>query len=257
MTGRLILDVTSLLRWTGPPVGIARVEHALATAAMHRPDAVLACYDPEANQYRALNPAWQEVLLGWNGALDLHFRQPPGPGPLGKLRAMVPGRHGIVAALERVRLTTPRPALARTADLMQRGVLALRRHQYVLHDARGTRLANVPISLALAGDALPGRGDTVLNAGSGWMESSVAARAALQRGPRLPGGHAVLRHDPGHPPRGLPAQDCPPVPRILARRPAHHDQGGGERRLHRARPAGVLPGGGLAGPVHRAVPVGL
>ena len=181
MTGRLILDVTSLLRWTGPPVGIARVEHALATAAMRRPDAVLAFYDASQNAYRALNPAWQEVLIGWAGALDVHFRQPPGPGLRGRLRAMVPGRQPVVAALERVRLTTRRPAVAGLADLAQRAVLAPRRHQFVLYDARGTRLANVPVALAIGEDLLPGPHDTVLAAGSGWMDTGVTTRAALQR----------------------------------------------------------------------------
>ena len=175
MTGRLLLDVSSLLRWTGPPVGIARVEHALASAALQRPNAVLACYDGALNQFRALHPGWRDVLLGWSGALDTHQAQPSSG-----LRGLLPGRQPAVAALERLRLTTGRPALAQLAGLAQRALLALRPHGFPLFDHAGARIANVPRDLGLADDLRPGPGDTVL-AGTGWFDRDPAHLAALVR----------------------------------------------------------------------------
>ena len=43
---RIIFDVSSIARWTGPAVGIVRVEHALATHALTmRPDIMPSIYD--------------------------------------------------------------------------------------------------------------------------------------------------------------------------------------------------------------------
>jgi hypothetical protein len=62
MTGggdRIIFDISSIARWNGPAVGIARVEHALATHALtHRPDIVLSIYDARSGFFHAVDPAW-------------------------------------------------------------------------------------------------------------------------------------------------------------------------------------------------------
>jgi glycosyltransferase involved in cell wall biosynthesis len=50
---RLLLDVSALMRWVGPPVGIVRVEAELARYAMeHRPDVEFVAYDGRAAAYR-------------------------------------------------------------------------------------------------------------------------------------------------------------------------------------------------------------
>ncbi len=175
MTAVLILDVTSLLRWSGPANGIARVEHALAMAALRRADTVLACHDPALGpgRLRALNPAWRDVLLGWSGRLDPH-RQAPRTG----VRRIVPGRHGIVSALERLRLSTAVPGLAGAADLMQRAVLGIRRHDFQLLDAGGRRLATVPPAMGLTHDIVPGPADALLSAGNNWDGHGLSSLAA-------------------------------------------------------------------------------
>ncbi len=176
VTGRLLVDVSSLLRWTGSPVGIARVQHALATAARRRPDAVLTYYDSAANRFHAISPAWRTTLLGWSGALDTHQPGPPRRG----FRALVPGRQPLVAALERMRLTRA-PPIDLLAALAQRALLAIRPHGFLLFDAEGRRFANVPRDMALGDDLRPGPVDTVLTVGSGWSDRDPARFAALIR----------------------------------------------------------------------------
>src|SRR6516162_808366 len=57
---RLILDISTIARWTGPPVGIVQVEYELALhAAPRRPDVQLTFYDPVTESLRALRPEWQ------------------------------------------------------------------------------------------------------------------------------------------------------------------------------------------------------
>ena len=167
---QLLLDVTSLTRWVGPAVGIARVEHALAKAARRREDASLVVIDPATGEPRGLAPRWADLVLGWSGLVDRHETR-------GRGRELL-SRQGAVMALERLRLTTPSPWRAGVADRLQRAILALRPHRFPLRDAQGARVANVPRDLALGEARWPGRGDTLLLAGSGWSRARVAGLAA-------------------------------------------------------------------------------
>ncbi|GAC1344275.1 MAG: hypothetical protein NVSMB18_21610 [Acetobacteraceae bacterium] len=164
---RLFLDVSSLARWTGPPVGIARVEHALARAARARPDTALCFWDARERRFRALRPEWLDRVLGWHAALDMPTAN---PSPLSRQRWF--------AALERVRLTRPRASPL--AGALQDALLALRRHGHHIRDAAGQRIAHVPPDLALGGDAGIAAGDVLLSAGSDWFHLDPAALAAAK-----------------------------------------------------------------------------
>ena len=168
MTRRLLLDVSSLARWTGPPVGIARVEHALVQAARKRPDTALCFWDKHERRFRSLRPQWADLALSWHGAIDV-------PAPNQSLLS----RHRWFAALERVRLT--RPAAAGVAGALQDALLGLRRHGHHLRDAAGTRIAHLPPELALGADAAIGPKDVLLSAGSDWTHlDAVGIRDAKQ-----------------------------------------------------------------------------
>ena len=174
----LVLDVSGLLRWSGPAVGIARTEHALAQAALLRGDTVLACW--HEGRLRTIDPAWRDVLLGWSGALDPHRPQPPRTG----WRRAIPGRQPAIAALERLRLTASVPVAA-AAGLAQRAILAVRPHGFAVHDGRRNRVANVPPSLGLGAEIRLRPGDTVFSAGNGWFWGDPGALRALRHQHRL------------------------------------------------------------------------
>ena len=168
MGSQLLLDVSSLARWTGPPVGIARVEHALAEAAMHRPDTALCLWDKRDRVFRSLRPEWVSTVLGWSGAVDF-----PAPGQ------SLLSRHRLFGALERVRLAVP--ALAGLAGALQDALLSVRRHGHAVRDAAGRRIAHVPPAMAL-GDAVRfGPEDVLLSAGSDWYHLDAAGIGDAKR----------------------------------------------------------------------------
>ena len=176
--GRVVVDVSMIARWTGPPVGIARVEHELATRAQSlRKDAGLCLWDGSAGQFRALNPRWAPLMLSWHGALDTHQ---PATGRRG-LRALLSFRQAIVMALEKLRLTTEFKPLAHLADRLQRAVLALRRHGFLLEDHRGNRLACVARDWALGEAVSLTPDDVVLLAGTDWYFIDPEAVGALKQ----------------------------------------------------------------------------
>jgi len=187
--GRLVLDVSTLARWTGPPVGIVRVEHALAhQARAWRTDASFAFHDPQSGLFHGLDPRWAPVVTGWDGAVEMFSRT----RERGQ-RRWLPSRYGIVMGLERTRLLSARPLARRAAGGAQRVVLALRRHAFPVESSRGTRIANVPFEIALGGPTRLGPEDVMLSAGTDWLHKNVQAIAAMKR--RDGFRYAVLCYD--------------------------------------------------------------
>ncbi len=159
--GQLLLDVSSLVRWTGPAVGIARVEHALAEAAMQRPDAALCIWAKQNRAFRSLRPEWASTVLGWSGVVDF-----PATGQ------SLLSRHRLFSELERVRLTVP--ALAGVAGVLQDALLSVRRHGHTIRDPRGRRVAHLPPAMALGEAIRLGPEDVLLSAGSDWYHLDAA-----------------------------------------------------------------------------------
>ena len=176
---RLILDISTLARWTGPPVGMIRAESELyrAASAMGLPMEP-AFFDPSRAAFRRLNPAYAAKVLGWHGTIDCYGidyvlrRQ--------GWRRSLPSRLAIVQWLERRRLTSGSPLIQRAADLLQRAVLMVRRHTFPFQTGDGMRVAFVPHDLALAESFNPGPEDTILSASSDWQWKDPAAIAALK-----------------------------------------------------------------------------
>ena len=177
--GRLIVDASSVVRWIGPPVGIIRVEHeVVAHVLARRPDVLLCFWDAQSRTYRRLQPHWAGIVTGWQGAIDMIGRD---------VRPHLPrwrrwlSRYPLVMGLERRRLTTGSPWVARAADLAQRFLLALRRDSFPFADKRGRRLIMVPFDLAVGEDLAPGPEDVVLSVGCDWMHKEAADLATLKR----------------------------------------------------------------------------
>ncbi len=175
---RLILDISSIARWLGPPVGIMRTEHSLARhAVMHRPDVTLSFFDKAISSFRQINPIWRERLIGWDHAIDLVTldvrRDRKG---LARLR---PSRYPATMALERWRLTSTRPAIRYLLDRAQR--LCWLPHGLPLPFAKGdSRFGIVPIDLALGAPLALGPGDVILSSGDDWYHKEAPAIAALK-----------------------------------------------------------------------------
>jgi glycosyltransferase involved in cell wall biosynthesis len=177
---RLILDVSSLVRWAGPPVGIVRVESEIAAAATAASLPLeLAFFDPAKQVFRSLAPAWAEALLGWHAAIDSFG--------LDRVfvkhgwRRLLPSRGPIVSRLERLRLSAPNPLIAGVIQGLQRLVLSVKAHDLPFLDAEGRRISLVRADLALAGPIVPEPGDVILIVSSDWGRKDPLSFAALKR----------------------------------------------------------------------------
>jgi glycosyltransferase involved in cell wall biosynthesis len=173
---RLVLDISSTCSWTGPPVGIVRVEQELIRYAIAaRPDVVFAFHHPSLGD-RTLNPAWFGTVTGSRGMIDsIHFQRLRLRG----LRRWLPSRYPAVTALERLRLCAESRAVRRTAHLMQQALLFGHRPPYF--DAHGDRQDVVPIDLALGSPLSLGPRDILLTAGYSWLNHEIDAFVARKR----------------------------------------------------------------------------
>jgi glycosyltransferase involved in cell wall biosynthesis len=204
---RLILDISTIARWTGPPVGIVRVEFELAQhVARCRPDVQLTFYDPVTENLRALAPAWHELVLGLDGAIDtvgIDFRR-----HRPRWRNLLSFRYPAVMRLERHRLlgsTTTQAVVGATQALL----LGSAGRGAPFADGFGRRLAVVPYDLALGPRIQPGPDDTLLSAGSDWLHKGTAMLSLQHRhGFRM----AVMCYDllPLLHPEFFPPEELPP-----------------------------------------------
>ena len=171
---RIIFDVSSIARWVGPPVGIIRAEHALATfARAKRPDIVLAIYDSVTASFREISARWTEGITGWEGALDMvsfDFRR-----HWSRLRQCRSPRYPLVMALERRRLYATSARTRWLIDLAQKALWLRRQLPPPFADRHGRRLAVVPVDLALGKPLSLRPQDTLATAGYDWFNQDPVA----------------------------------------------------------------------------------
>ncbi|HEY4408039.1 MAG TPA: glycosyltransferase family 1 protein [Xanthobacteraceae bacterium] len=177
---RIVFDLSSIARWTGPAVGIARVEHALATHALTmRPDIVLSIYDSGTGYFHAIEPAWAAQLVDWSTTLEIlnfDYRR-----DRTKLRNWLPSRYWLLMLLERVRLTSRYAGVRRVIDRLQRLTLLSRHMPMPFADRSGRRLPVIPAKLAVIGQLTLGRHDIVVSAGFDWYQLDADKIGALKR----------------------------------------------------------------------------
>lgn len=178
---RIVVDVSGLVRWIGPPVGIIRVESELARAALRQPNAVLCLWDKKRGRFRSLSPKWVPLVTSWCGRIDASdFDANLTPKRRG-WRRVVPSRQPIIMALERMRLSAQSDLASRVADGLQRIILALRRHGFPLDDDQGRRITSiVPYDLAVGDDIALAPSDSVLFASFDWYKQDLQAIAKLK-----------------------------------------------------------------------------
>jgi glycosyltransferase involved in cell wall biosynthesis len=186
---RLILDISTIARWSGPPVGIVRVEHRLAQHVLRQwPEVVLAVYDARIRRLREVKPAWREKLAGLDAVidtntLDFRWRRP-------RLRRILSFRYPLLMALQRLHLSSPAVLRGAAAWLRQQ---LLGAHAALPPFTRpdGQQEVILPVKLVLGPALQLGPADTVLRAGSNWHDGAEIARAQQVLGFRL----AVICYD--------------------------------------------------------------
>jgi glycosyltransferase involved in cell wall biosynthesis len=194
--GRVYFDFSTSLRWSGPPVGIVRVERELARwGRQHIPELTLVFFDPLTLRYRAVDPTYADFFIGGDATLDTLGLGDPARRrksdriPLA-LRAttlwLLQLRRKLLQTLERVRLTTRDPRRAAMMDRIQRRVMSPK-YQAIMVKEDGSRRPFVPADLVY-GKPITMRADDILvcaGASQGFTDIDVLRREKQRDGFRF------------------------------------------------------------------------
>jgi len=188
--GRILFDISTSMRWAGPPVGIVRVERKLALWAYSNvPRVVFVFFDPSRLAYCEVTRDVRQFLTG-EAALDtLGLTNPALPGRRRTDRipaALKPAflwvfqtRRMALKRLERLRLDTQRPWLARLADRLQRRIMSGKYRNFMVRED-DTRRPFFPHDMVIGARAVFGRNVTLVCAGSGWGHTNIEALSELK-----------------------------------------------------------------------------
>jgi glycosyltransferase involved in cell wall biosynthesis len=192
VTGRrIVFDLSTTVRWTGPPSGIIRVERELGLWALrHIPDVTFAAYDPTTRRFDAIDPSVVVPFLTGNAATD--YLGHPDPNRPGRHRTeaiprvirpaalwLLQFRRKLIQALERRRLRTRSEGVAAFLDRLQRRLITRKYRRRMLR-ADGGRRAFVPYDMVHHAPMAFSPGDVLVCTGAGWVRDSSEAILALQ-----------------------------------------------------------------------------
>jgi glycosyltransferase involved in cell wall biosynthesis len=183
--GRVLFDISTSMRWTGPPVGIVRVERELALwahANVH--NVAFVFFDPEQLAYREVRLDVVPFLTG-EAALDtIGLTNPARPGrrrtdaiPATLKPAflwVVQFGRMMLRRLEIVRLTTRRAWAGDLADRLQRQLMS-QKYRKLLIRPDETRRPFFPYDMAVGARVELQSGDVLICAGSGWGHTNIGA----------------------------------------------------------------------------------
>lgn len=183
--GRVLFDISTSMRWAGPPVGIVRVERELALwADRNVTDVVFVFFDPALLAYREIRCDARLFLTGEATLNTVGLTNPAAPGKRRSDRippALKPAflwltqsRQMALGLLERLRLSGGPSWLTRLAGYLQRP-LTSRKYQPFMVRADGKRRPYLPYAM-VAGERVAFRPtDTLICAGSGWGHTNIEA----------------------------------------------------------------------------------
>lgn len=184
-------DLSSLVRWWGPPAGIVRVQARLAAfARARRADVVFTVFDPDALVWRRVSPEWIDRIIDGQAVVDMSLL----PDPIRRKvriqdRLPVPLREGFhwvtrsrrkgLTFLEEMRLCS---RSAQTGAILERLIdrLAGEKHLARFRTADGRRIAAPAFRTIAAEPVVPGKGDTVFTVQAEWTHTNIAAIAAMK-----------------------------------------------------------------------------
>jgi glycosyltransferase involved in cell wall biosynthesis len=186
MTRRLLFDISTSMKWFGPPVGIVRVERELAKWAMqNHPNCRFAFFDPDLQLYRPVRSDHLPAIFDGTAMVDTTGMADPSRSRRRRsdrvprlLRTpflwLTQFRRMALRTLGGMLLKSRSPA---ARDIIHRLQLTIAGKKYrgLLRSPGGRQRAIAPLH-ELTGDPIAlQRGDVILFAGSNWAHSNAAA----------------------------------------------------------------------------------
>jgi hypothetical protein len=192
VSARLVFDLTTAALWSGPPVGIVRVEGEFGRWALaHLDNIVPAFFDPGMQCFRRLSPAMAERLIAQDAVLDtLSFASPARrgkrksdriPAAIRPAALWIPRfRRTLLQVLERIRLGTANARIAVFTDTAQRAIMN-QKYRAMMLKGDGSRRPYLPIGKVLGPPLNLTARDTLVCAGAGWAHNDIAVIVELKR----------------------------------------------------------------------------
>ena len=201
---RLLIDLSTLVRWHGPPVGIARCQQKYAEYAFRHIDGVeFTLFDPRHLQYRPVSKSDGEAILCGKLKVDMtmmpdlnrhrrHFVDRI-PAPLRPaFWWLTRSRRKLVSLLEKYRLNARSPQWAGGLERFQARLITAK-HRNLYYSADGTR-NRCPAFDDLVGPAVTLTiEDTTLAIQTDWIHTDIAAIAEMKR--KAGSRHVIICHD--------------------------------------------------------------
>jgi glycosyltransferase involved in cell wall biosynthesis len=201
---RLVIDASTVARWSGPAAGIARVEREYILWSRHNvPSATTAFFDPDSQSYRPFDATCELPIIRGEIAVDHRGlstptrtrrrfieRVPAGIRP--SLMWVLQFRRELLLALERRRLATRSAAFAERIAGIQR-YLMTDRYREIMIDASGKQRPFLTVKSLLGPPLHLGPEDVLVSVGIGWTHTNIETirRQKAERGFRF----VLLLHD--------------------------------------------------------------
>lgn len=188
---RLLFDLSSLIRWRGPTVGMIRAQQQLARYARAcRPDVVFTIFDPFCNRPRAIRPEWIDAIIENQASIEPSLVWDPGIRTHPRLRRMpvqfseaffwlTRFRRKLISELERRLLKSPRGAQPGAERIVRRLIKPRERPLYL--NADGSLRACPPLDMVLDETLKLAPGDVLIGAQSDWYHVDTDAVVAEQK----------------------------------------------------------------------------
>jgi glycosyltransferase involved in cell wall biosynthesis len=185
MAKQVFFDISTSMRWSGPPVGLVRVERELARWALkHDPNCRFVFFDADLQIYREVRQAHLPRLLEGSVSVDTTGMRDPSltrPRKTDRVpRSLLPpflwltqSRRMALRTLGgwqlRSRSGAARHALSRVQDFV-----AGKKYRKILAASGGTRPVLAGLNVLAGGAIRFEHGDKILFAGANWIHSSSA-----------------------------------------------------------------------------------
>ena len=186
MAKRLLFDISTSMKWFGPPVGIVRVERELARWAMqNHPDCRFVFFDPDLQLYRQVLPDYLPAILDGTAMVDTTGMADPSRSRrrrTDRVPRFLRTPFLWLTQFRRMALRTLGGMLLKSRSSGTRDIIHLlqpmiagKKYREILLGPDGRQRAIAPVNV-LTGAPVPLEpGDVVLFAGSNWAHSNAAA----------------------------------------------------------------------------------
>ncbi|RWL95851.1 MAG: glycosyltransferase family 1 protein [Mesorhizobium sp.] len=196
---RLVIDLTSMARWLGPPVGLVRVQrhYSAAAAAFTASDVAFTVFDPVDRVLRQVSPQLAAEIIAGDISCDMHFYPDPARIKVQfydrwpnwarqALMAIIRPRRILITEIGAFTRHNPDSSLVPLLERIENRLMKPNERRLVARDD-GSRVRIVPLRTVAGNKYEPEPGDHLLLMNNDWSHTDIGviSRACRSAGARL------------------------------------------------------------------------